>query len=491
MIVTALLVGSLLVGAQPIQDEAAFWPRFRGAQGAGVADGGAYPDKLDPESNLAWKVPAPAGNSSPCVWGGRIFITGEGEPFFTAAGERSALIVRCLARSSGELIWQRSIQPSNPERLHRINSPATPTSCTDGEVLVSYFGSFGLIAHDFTGQELWRREVPAARNTFGTGASPIMAGGHLIFLRDVNGASFLEALDPATGELRWRVERPSFKSGWSTPAVRRVGDVDELLVYGVWWLTAYDLATGEERWSVPGLTDEPIVTPVHGSDLVFLTSYNMKTNTEVTGLPEFSALLAELDSDGDGSLNAEEAAANDSVLSRHDADGEGDHPLRIFFNWLDADRDGELTDKEWVTLVEWIAGFEHANGLLAVRHTDGAAEIVWQHGRGVPECPSPLYYRGHVYLVKNGGIATCLDAASGALQFEGRTGARGPHYASPVAADGKIYTCAARGQVAVLSAGPELEVLSLTDLGERIMATPALADGQVLVRTEQHLYAFE
>ena len=105
--------------------------------------------------------------------------------------------------------------------------------------------------------------------------------------------SVLEAIEPASGDTLWKKDRAGFGSGWATPTVWRNGDVTEVLVYGVWWLTAYDLRDGSERWSVPGLTDEPIVTPVTGDGLVYLTSYNMRTNPEVIGLPEFDELLAQ------------------------------------------------------------------------------------------------------------------------------------------------------------------------------------------------------
>ena len=471
-----MIAALLLLAATPADD----WPRFRGPAGMGVAaEGHAYPAALDTPT---WKVAAPPGNSSPVVVGDRIYLTAE--------GEGDALFTLCYARATGEELWRRAVEPGHAERLHDINSPASSTPCADAERVVSFFGTFGLVAYSPAGEELWRRPVDAAQNTFGTGASAILEDGHVFLARDVNGASFLEALDAGTGDVVWRVDRSAFRSGWSTPSL---GPNGELLVYGATRLVAYDRADGRELWSVPGLTDEPIVTPLAWGGKVYVSSYNMKTNTEVLGLPPFAQLVDEYDQDGDGTLDLEEAKANASVLSRADADGEGDHPLSLFFRWLDEDKGGELDAKEYEKLLGWVDSFAHLNGMLAITPGDGEAPatIAWQHGRGVPECPSPLIHEGRLYFVKNGGMLTCLDAASGELRFEGRTGARGPCYASPVAADGKVYTCSARGTVAVLKAGDELEVLSLTDLGERIMATPALVGGRVLVRTDAHLVAFE
>jgi outer membrane protein assembly factor BamB len=164
----------------------------------------------------------------------------------------------------------------------------------------------------------------------------------------------------------------------------------------------------------------------------------------------------------------------------------------MFFRFLDEDRNGTIVEKEWEKIFGWLGAFEHANAIFAIRPATGEkpAEVVWQHNQGVPECPSPLYYRGLLYLVKNGGMVSCFDAATGEVHYRERLDSRGPHYASPVAGDGKIYSASARGQVTVFEAGETLKVLARNQLGERIMATPALVDGKVYVRTETNLYAF-
>ncbi len=460
------------------------WSQFRGPGGRGIATGSKpLPVEFDADTNVVWRTPLAPGNSSPCVYGDRIFVTGHAE------NERETL---CIDRVTGEVIWRNAITVDRDERFHQVNSPAAATPTTDGERVYVYFGAYGVLAYDFDGELAWEREMPFPNNTFGTAASPIIAGDYLILASDTNNGSVLDAIERETGETVWSVDRESFKSGWSTPTVWSHDGIDELLLLGVWWLSSYNLDDGTLRWSVPGLTDEPIVTPVAAEGLVFVTSYNMKTSTEAIGLPPFEDLLVELDVDGTGSLSRDEASKNESVLSRADADGEGDHPLSIFFGFLDEDKNGELTETEWGKLVGWLNGFEHANALVAVRPAsdEEPASVAWQHSRGIPECPSPLYYDGRIYLAKNGGMVTCLDAGTGAVHFEGRSGARGPTYASPVAGDGKLYLASARGVITVLAAGDELKVLASNDLGERIMATPALVDGKVYVRTDDALYAF-
>ncbi len=474
------MASALALGTGNLSDPPDEWSRFRGPNGSGRAVERTYPSTLDPKATLVWRQPIGAGVSSPCVAGDRLFLTEHGD---------QELATVCLDCDTGKVLWRRAITVEALERIHDINSPASPTPTTDGERVVVYFGSFGLLCFDRDGEELWRRPLPMPRSNFGTAASPILAGDRVVFVHGSRQNPYVEAFAIATGESVWRQEQ---KVGWSTPGVWRNGDVDEVLVNGEWWLKAYDLRDGAERWAVPGLTDEPIVTPVTSEGLVYVTSYNMNNNPDVIGLPPFDKLLEELDGDGDGELSSKEADANESVLSRFDADGEGDHPLRMFFRFLDEDKNDRLVESEWKKIFDWLGQYQHVNALLAIRPGSGEreTEIVWQQTRGIPECPSPLVYRGHVYLIKNGGILSCLDAKTGELRYRERLEAQGPYYASPVAVDGKIYLASTRGEVTVLMAGEKLQVVSRTDLDERVMATPALVEGRVYLRTDKHVLAF-
>ena len=461
------------------------WPQFRGPGGAGIApDAGKLPVHFDEGTNLQWKREVPFGHSSPCIWGDRVFLTG-------ITGTKIETI--CIDRKSGDVLWRAEAWYEFIERVHRTNSPATPSPTCDGKRVFVYLGSSGLLAYDMNGKDVWSRVMRTPPNMYGTASSLILAGGRLIFCNDNERQSFLEVIEPATGETIWRTERPDLKYNWATPMYWKNNGVEELVINGQSVLRAYALKDGTERWSLPGLTDEPCVTPVAHDGVIYLTSYNMKTNTEVIGLPAWDDLVKELDTDGDGELTIDEARPNKSILSRADADGEGDHPLWGFHRFLDEDRNGKVTGEEWKKIVAWVDSFPQQNAILAVRPPgDGGsvAEIVWKHEKGVPEVPSPLFYEGRVYAVKNGGMITCLDAANGELKYRARLGAGGPYYASPVAGDGKIYAASARGVVTVIEAGDELEVLAHNDLKERISATPALLDGSVYVRTDRHLHAF-
>lgn len=119
-----------------------------------------------------------------------------------------------------------------------------------------------------------------------------------------------------------------------------------------------------------------------------------------------------------------------------------------------------------------------------------ASAVLWKEQRSVPEVPSPLFYRGRVYMVANGGIVSCVDAKSGNLLFRGRVGAPGAYYSSPVAADGKVFVASSDGVVTVLTDGETLKVLSNNDLGEPVFGTPALVGSALYVRSLNNLWAF-
>ena len=119
--------------------------------------------------------------------------------------------------------------------------------------------------------------------------------------------------------------------------------------------------------------------------------------------------------------------------------------------------------------------------------------VEWEYRKGLPYVPSPLFYEGNVYMVKDGGVITSIDAESGDPEYDRERirGASGDYYASPVAADGRIYLASLSGQLTVLRAGGDApEILHQVDFGSRILATPALVGDNLYLRTEKHLFAF-
>ncbi len=479
-VLSITILGSQILAAQPS------WSRFRGPNGTGIADSAhELPVTFDQTRNAIWQTNVSEGHSSPIIWADRIFLTGKNS---------DDLVTLCLNRQTGEILWRKAAPKVKAERVHRVNSLATPTPVTDGKHVYVYFGSYGLLCYDYDGNEVWKRPLKKnLRNIFGAASSPILVQDFLIFSYENQTESFIEAINKETGKIVWHKLRGGFKSSWSTPIYWNNNGTDELIVYGVSWVTALDLKDGSDRWAVPGLADEPAVTPVVGDGFVFVSSYNMKTNTEVIGLPTYAKLLEDTDENRDGQISFEEGKVNKSVLSRYDAEGDGDHPLRLFYRMLDADSNQQISENEYKKLLAWVDSFEQENGLVAIRPAANAgdkAEIAWRYRTGVPEIPSPLYYKGRIYLVKNGGIVTCLDAKTGEKKYQARLGAGGPYYASPIFGDGKIYAASARGVVTVFEIGDSLKILAHNKLNERIMATPAISAGKIYVRTKTKLLAF-
>jgi len=208
-----LLTAALLITSLPVFAGDANWPRFRGLDGAGVADSEKPPVEFGPEKNVLWQVATPSGPSSPCIWKDRIFLT---------AFDGGKLWTLCLDRTTGKELWRRDAGAEKIETfLANQGSPAAATPATDGERVIVYFGSCGLIAYDFAGKELWRHTLPCAEtnNDFGSGTSPILADGLVVLVRDLKADSAVFVLDAATGKPVWKTARPGMFTGYSTPAI--------------------------------------------------------------------------------------------------------------------------------------------------------------------------------------------------------------------------------------------------------------------------------
>lgn len=470
------------------------WPQFRGPRGGGVAlDAGRYPSHLNPAENLLWKVALSRGQSSPCVWGDRIFLTA-----YDKADKRLETIA--IDRNTGEVRWRRTAPAKQIERTHNLSSPAVPTPATDGERVYVYFGSFGLLCYDFAGRPLWTRPLPAPQTRFGTGASPIVVDGRVLLNCEFPPKPYLVAADAASGEIVWKQERLLPSEGYATPLYRRSKAGDEIILHTPTRLLGCDARDGAERWWVR-LDSVGFSTPVLGDGKIYVNSWMMNADPDDrVDIPPFADLVKKHDADKDGKLSRAEFPKDLYLIRRAEA---GDLPGAQFkaieyFGGMDKNKDGLVDAKEWDLMLEAAGKFaglgkKVENGLLAVvpgGEGDVTKQVLWREKGAVPEVPSPLFYRGRVYMVKDGGIVTCVDAATGKLVYRDRLGAEGAYFASPVAADGKVYACSRHGTITVFTAGDTFKVLSRVDLNEPILATPALVEGRIYVRTDAHLYAF-
>ncbi len=406
---------------------AAEWPQFRGPNSSGIGDG-KPPVEFGPSQNVLWKTAVGSGLSSPIIAKGRVFLTEFDRP-------TKQLATLCIDQRMGKILWRRTVAPTEIEKVHEISSPAAPTPATDGERVYVYFGSYGLVSYDFDGKLLWERRLPLPQNIYGAVASPIVAGD-LLVLNHQGKDAYLLGVNRRDGKTVWKTDRSKYQYGWSTPVYWRHDGIDEIIVLGGDFgpnqrLMAYNLADGAERWWVAGLPPCGKSTPVIGSDMVFF-------------------------------------AAPDIILEVEAEKRNPERAAQIYAN--------------------------NASRVMAIR-PGGKGEVnqthvAWTQTKGVPGVPSPLYYNGRLYTVQNGGIVFSRVAKTGELVYSGRTGAMGYYYSSPVAADNKIYFASEEGVVVVLDGGEELKVLARNKLDGQILATPAIVDGKIYLRTEDHLYAF-
>ena len=445
------------------------WPQFRGPDGLGIGSG-KPPVEFAPDRNVLWTTEVPHGHSSPCIWGDRIALTGL---------DNGRLVTFCLDRATGRELWRVAAPADRIEPAHRIGSPASPTPCTDGERLYVYFGSFGVLAYDWNGRELWRKPLAAPVVEFGTGASPILASGRVIILSDADAGSCLLALEARTGAEAWRTDRAEFRRSFSSPFLWKHDGLEEIVAAGSLWVRGYEVKDGGERWSSRGMARVSNATPTAGDGVLLVSSWNVggDEGDRVTMAP-FAEFAAENDADKDGVLTLNEFPRG---------------PIRDRFSQIDADKDARVTPGEYEHMRGMFAKAE--NRIFAIK-PGGRSDItdshlLWKVEKHLPYVSSPLCYDGRVYAVKNGGLASCYDAKSGRTFYQAeRLDAPGDYYSSAVAADGRVYVASQKGTVVVLAAGDEFHVLARNQIGEPVFATPAIVEGRIYLRTGRHVFAF-
>jgi outer membrane protein assembly factor BamB len=444
------------------------WPAFRGANSSGVSGTATPPVKFGPEENVLWKTDLPGAPSSPCVWGDRIFVT---------AFPNGKLETRCYDRGNGKLLWSRIAPAEKLEEFHGTEgSPAASTPVTDGQNVVSYFGSCGLVCYDFAGKELWRHELPTAvtAGNFGSGTSPLIAGDLVILNRDQAHDSSLIAVNLKTGKKAWETPRSDATTSYGSVVLWGNGGVTEAIVSGSLTLKAYDTKTGAERWRVRGLPSYTCTTPVVGDGMLFSAGWS--PGKADSPWPSWESTVEKQDKNGDGVITVDEFAGGP-----------------VWFKAQDINGDGKLARDDWESVGALMKKGE--NVMLAIKPGGSGdvteTHVAWKFTRGLPYVPSPLFYQGRVYVVKDGGMVTCVDAKTGQPHYsQERINAGGSYYASPVAADGRIYVSSLDGKVTVFEAGGDKpEILHQVSFKERIAATPALVGNQMYLRTASKLYA--
>ena len=234
------------------------WPRWRGPQEDGHSKETGLPVKWD-HSQVVLKTPLKGvGQSSPVIWGEKIFLT-------TALEKGAQRVVFCVDRGTGKMLWEHVAWTGEPEPTHNMNGWASATCVTNGEMVFAFFGRGGLHGYTVEGKHVWSRDLGRFESPWGVSSCPILVGDLLIQNCDADADAFIMGLEPKTGKTVWSTPRPNNR-GWSTPILVETAGRQEIVTNGHTGLMAYDPKTGKHLWSCKSFNGrgEPTVTPAGG-----------------------------------------------------------------------------------------------------------------------------------------------------------------------------------------------------------------------------------
>ena len=289
---TVATAGALGEAVNPL----AQWGQWRGPLATGAAPKADPPVEWSETKNIRWKTKLPGlGHSSPVVWGSLVFVTtaemtGAEKPFtgVTPDGAHNNMnplfdhqfAVMAIDRETGAVVWRRTVATRQPhESTHESATWASNSPVTDGEHVLSFFGSNGLYCLDTGGRLLWSRDLGdmQVKHGHGEGASPLLHGETVVVNWDHEGASLIVALAKRTGEELWRQPRDEGTS-WATPIVVTHDGQRQVVVSGTRRVRGYDLKTGAVIWEAGGLPGNIVASPVGADGMVFAAgSYEKQT----------------------------------------------------------------------------------------------------------------------------------------------------------------------------------------------------------------------
>lgn len=394
------------------------WPAWRGPEGTGVAAEKNLPLRWGTNENVRWRVPLPErGNSTPIVWGKRVFVT-------QAVEHRRTLM--CFDRSNGKLLWQQGPTYAEKEATHETNPLGSSSPVTDGERVIAWFGSAGLSCYNFDGKELWHRDLGPQRHVWGWGSSPMLHDDLCVLNFGPGVPSFLLAVDKRTGKTIWQVDEPNADSGekkpgqdkpawvgsWSTPVVIKAGSREELILNWPKRVVAFEPKTGKELWTCAGLNPLAYSSPLYD-----------KAENIVVAMGGFMGM----------SLAVKAGGVGDVTESRR----------------------------------------------------------LWHHPKTKQRIGSGVIHEGHIYILNDPGVAECFELKTGKLVWEERLNgpaAKSDNWSSLVLAGDRLYAINQGGDAFVLKASPKFEMLATNSLGETTIASIAMSDGELFIRTHQALW---
>ena len=419
------------------------WPQFRGPSATGVNEGSAKPVKWDAakSENVRWKTPIPGlSHASPVVWGNKVFVvsavtSGKDETRFGLYGDvapvkddpQHAWKIYALDKATGKILWEQTAYQGIPKiKRHPKSSHAASTPATDGKYLIVNFGSEGLYAYDLNGKLKWKKDLG------------VLDAG---WFYDV--------------DYQWEYG--------SSPIIYKNMVIVQADIQKNSFIAAYDIKNGKELWKtsreeLPSWGSPTVYEGPQRAELITvgpkkIRGYDPSTGKELWSLGPMSEITTPTP-----------FVAHDLIFVTS-----GYAPIQPIYA-IKLGGNGDLTLKEGKESSDFIA---------------------WSKQRGGPYMPTPIVYGDLLYTCSNQGVFTAYNAKTGERVYQERLGGTGAAFtASPVASDGKIFLSSEDGDVFVVKAGPKYELLSKNPVGEVMMATPAISDGLLIVRTVSHLYAF-
>jgi len=466
-----------------------WWPQFRGPNGSCIANENAKPPVKFEDKNLEWKTDLPLGFSSPVVWDNKIFLTGSIE-------DKKELLTICLNRKDGKILWQKSVFPDTLERYTSISNPATNTVVTDGERVIAYFASCGLICYNMEGKEQWKYPKRSTKYQNNNGTSPVIKGDKLIHLDDEGSDRYLLALDKKTGQVIWKtpyllVPFPD-QGGQTTPCVYN----DIIVVHRVGEIAGYSVNDGSNIWNYQILTEAGGSPVMAGNKVVVGCWHNWGEDEELLKLPDYDDLIQKSDSNKNGRISISELPDNIMLFQRTEIKEISGTiaPLKEFFWMFDNNADKEFDREEWAGIIAMKEFYEKPPRLIAINSESKGqlsdSALLWTVTKHIPDIPSPIFYNNRVYMIANGGFITCINPDAGNIVYQVRVENPGAYFATPVAANGLLYLFGYNGKLTIIKAGDELKIVAQHDFKDNIAATPAIIGNSIYIRTKKGLLAY-
>ncbi|MAT15835.1 MAG: serine/threonine protein kinase, partial [Planctomyces sp.] len=465
-VILACAVVALLSILTSVSIFAEDWSQFRGPNASGVStESDDLPVEFSIDDKVLWSAEVGEGIACPIIVDNRAYTTAMTEP--------RVFSVFCFDAANGDELWRRDFETGELPPIMAPNKPASSTPACDGERVYVYFSTLGMIALDAeSGEDEWQLPVQKPWYLMGWGAahSPIVHGDLVIFNQDDDLAPFLMAVDKASGSPVWRTERPDMLAGYAVPLICEVNGRTEVIVAGTGKMKGYDIKDGKELWTCNTLLRTIMTTPVVADDYVYVSTQSYGDTERVLKF----ALLEWKDTNQDEKLEKSEL----------------DEAFWEKFDRGDANKDGFLIDDEIDAAFQSPDNMVGGGNIIQKIKAGGDGNVtdshlVWNLDNSAPSnISSPLVINDMIFLVKKGGIAASFDLDKGEPVWKRmRLNNFGNYYASPIAGDGKIYVQGENGYLVVVDQEGKGKVLAKNFMGESVIATPAIANNRIYVRT--------